>query len=129
MAFATSEEVILENELELGCTFPLSFKNKMLKENGGEIEFEDEGWQIFPFYDKTDRKTRSRTCNSIIKETASASEWRGFPKEAIAIAGNGSGDFLVFLKKEKQISNEVYIWSHETTELTKVANNFSELTN
>jgi hypothetical protein len=129
MALPTREDVIFQNEKELGCKFPASFRNKMLQENGGSIAMEEEEdyWQIFPFYDNTDRKTISRTCNSISKETQSAREWRGFPENAIAIATNGGGDYLVFLKEDDKLKNEIYMWLHETTELVKLANDFSEL--
>ncbi|ARN84226.1 SMI1/KNR4 family protein [Candidatus Nucleicultrix amoebiphila] len=127
MAFPTQENIILENEKEIGCKFPSSYRNKMMNENGGEIEFSDDHWQLFPFFDKTDKKTISRTCNSIFKETKLAREWRGFPDNAIAIATNGCGDFLVFIKENTHLKNEVYIWLHETTELKKVAVDFSEI--
>lgn len=127
MAFPTQESTILENEKEIGYTFPSSFRNKMMKENGGHIECDDDDWELFPFFDKTDRKTISRTCNSIAKETKSAREWRGFPENAIAIASNGGGDYLVFIQEGASLNNEVYVWLHETAELHKIADDFSEI--
>jgi len=54
--------------------------------------------------------------------------WPGFPEEAVAIAGNGSGDQLVLLKEGASFGQEIYIWAHETGKLQKIANNFSALT-
>lgn len=128
MPFPTQEDVILETEKELGCRFPTSFRNKMMKENGGEVDIFDDNWQLFPFYDKTNRKTISRTCNSISKETERARTYRDFPQNAIVIGKNAMGDFLVFLKENDTIKNEVYAWlGDEDIPLTKIAEDFSEL--
>lgn len=127
MAFPTQENIILESENAMGCKFPVSFRNKMLKENGGEIEINDEIWWLFPFYDKTNRKTISRTCNSISKETEYARTFSGFPQNVVVIAKNGCGDFLVFRKENDRLENEVYMWLHDDhTQLVKIADDFSQ---
>ena len=130
MPFPVDIKYIIETEQELGLVFPDSFKSKMTKENGGELMTEDDDWQLFPFFDKSDNKRISRTCNHIGLETKQAKEWESFPKNGVAIASNGCGDYLVLLpisENEKKLSEEIYFWFHETGQLEKIAENIEEL--
>mgnify|MGYP003583914919 CR=1 FL=1 len=130
MPFPIDLKYITETEKELGLVFPDSFKFKMRKENGGELTTKEDSWQIFPFLDKSDKKRISRTSNHIVLETKQARNWRNFPVDGIAIASNGSGDFLILLPTEENQQNlgsEIFSWFHETGEIKKVANNIEEL--
>lgn len=130
MPFPVDIKYIIEAEQELGVLFPDSYKSKMMLENGGELITEDDEWQLFPFFDKSDQKRISRTCNHIILETKEAKSWGNFPCNGIAIASNGSGDFLLLLltkDNDKKLSDEIYIWFHETGEIEKVADQIDEL--
>lgn len=131
MAFPIDIKYIIETEQELGLTFPEQFKNKMLKENGGELMTEDDDWQLFPFFDKSDKKRISRTCNHIILETKYIrTNWKNFPDNGIAIASNDSGDCLVLLpttENEKKLSDEIFMWLHEIGKAEKVADNINKL--
>jgi hypothetical protein len=66
MPFPIDKKYIEETESELNVKFPTEFKNRMIKSNGGELlisrEFE---FELHPFFDKSDRKRISRTCNHI----------------------------------------------------------------
>jgi hypothetical protein len=42
MALSIDKKFILETESELGLVFPDEFKQKMMLENGGEINIDDE---------------------------------------------------------------------------------------
>lgn len=128
MPFDLAESFISAAEQLLGATLPEAYRGTMLKKNGGELEIEDDVWQQYPIADTSDRKRISRTINHIIKETQHLKSWPGFPEEAVAIAGNGSGDQLVLLKAGASFGQEIYIWAHETGQLQKIANNFSALT-
>jgi hypothetical protein len=127
MSFNLDQKYIIERENELGAKLPSSYKEAMLSSNGGKIDVAGDSWELYPIFDKSDRKRISRTCNNIISETESNQEWEGFPANAIAVASNGCGDSMVFLKAETKYNDELYIWSHETKELTKVANKFTEV--
>ncbi|CAM3033920.1 SMI1-KNR4 cell-wall [Flavobacterium succinicans] len=130
MPFPVDIKYINETEQELELVFPNKFKSKMTKENGGELITEDDDWQLFPFFDKSDNKRISRTCNHIGLETKQAKEWDNFPKNGVAIASNGSGDYLVLLpiaENEKKLREEIFFWLHETGEIEKVAENIDEL--
>ena len=97
MPFPIDMKYITETEKELGLVFPDKFKSKMTKENGGELIPDDDDWQLFPFFDKSDKKRISRTCNHIGLETKQAHEWDNFLNNGVAIASNGCGDLLVLL--------------------------------
>ena len=130
MPFPIDLKYIEEAERELGVLFPDNFKAKMVAENGGDVETDDEDWQLFPFFDKADHKRIARTSNHIILETKEAREWNNFPIKGVAIASNGYGDKLVFLnisEDSKELGEDIFIWYHETGEIVKVANSISEL--
>ena len=131
MPFPIDLKYILETEREIGLLFPDKFKNKMIAENGGEIMTDTDDWQLFPFFDKSDNKRISRTCNHIGLETKQAKDWDSFPVTAVAIASNGCGDYLILLPLEnddKKLCDVIYIWYHETGEISKVAESIDELT-
>lgn len=127
MAFDLSESYVAQAEVKLGARLPESYRRAMMEANGGEVATDEEDWQLYPILDSSDKRRLSRSCNDIVTETKSAAEWDGFPVRAVAIAANGSGDLLVFLRSCEEFEPAVFIWSHETGELIKVANEFSEL--
>ena len=130
MAFPIDEKHIIDTEKELGLTFPTSFKQKMIKSNGGEITFKNIVWQLFPFFDKSDKKRISRTCNHIISETLEAKQWVGFPEKAIAIASDGYGNKLILLPtlfNKNKLQETIYEWNHETRKTTKIANSINAI--
>ena len=130
MPFQLDEKFILQTEEKIGVKFPMSFREKMIKENGGEIETDEDVWTLYPFFDNSDKKRIKRTINDIIRETEQARSWEDFPKEVVAIGSNGGGDQLVFIIQSDnpiQLDNKVYWWDHETGDLNAVADDFAEL--
>lgn len=130
MPFQVDERSVKSAEETLGVKFPLSYREKMKRHNGGEIYVDSECWTLYPFFDSSDKKRIKRTANHIIHETQQAKSWAGFPESAIAIAGNGSGDQLIFIRAEGNpsiLTESIYMWSHEARETTKIANDFNEL--
>jgi hypothetical protein len=111
MGFPTTEEFLRNAEQALGVPLPPALRDRLLRDNGGEVEAADDVWQLFPVQDTTDRKRLSRTANHIVRETAEARKWRGFPAAAIAIASNGSGDHLIV---DPARGPTVLLWDHET---------------
>jgi hypothetical protein len=77
--------------------------------------------------DSTDRKRLARTCNDVVAESMRLAEWERFPRQALAIAHNGEGDQLIFLRSGERFAPAVYCWSHESGELTRVAEDFAQL--
>jgi hypothetical protein len=129
MPFSLDVKFILQTEAQLGVTFPLSFREKMMKQNGGVVANE---WELYPFRDTSDRKRLSRTSNDIVRETAAAREYapQTFPTNAIAIGTNGAGDQLVFLRDSSvpaMLVSGVYWWKHDTGEIQLLADDFADL--
>jgi len=130
MPFPVDRQYITETEQKLAAKFPTGYIKRMLESNGGELETEMDTWTLYPILDSSDKKRLSRTCNDVVRETKQAREWPGFPVEAIAIGGNGSGDQLVLLRSGESpdsLADEVYYWDHETGALEKIAESFSDL--
>ena len=73
-----------------------------------------------PIIDASDRRRLSRAINHILKETQDARAWPSFPSGELAIAGNGTGDQLVFLRQNDAFGPPVHIWSHETDDFQLV---------
>ena len=129
MPFPIDEKYILQTEQKLGTKFPASFREKMMRDNGGEIEAFEDTWELHPFFDTSDKKRLKRTCNDIVRETASAKEWDNFPTGAVAIGANGCGDQLVFLPSDNPaiLQDAVFWWDHETGDVERIADDFEEL--
>jgi hypothetical protein len=122
MPFATTDEHIRKAEEALGVQLPAVLRERLLRDNGGEIEAADDIWQLFPVQDTTDRKRLSRTASHIVRETAEARKWDGFPSRAIAIASNGSGDYLILqdMAGNGNFADTVLLWSHDDASVTPV---------
>lgn len=132
MPFPLDIKYVHQTENKLGVKFPASFVVKMVKQNGGSVTAASDTWNLHPFLDASDRKRLARTCNDIARETTAAHEGAGFPSNAIVIGSNGGGDMLVLLPQNDNpsvLSHEVFWWDHETGEVHKMTDDFSELEN
>ncbi|WP_281213754.1 SMI1/KNR4 family protein [Shewanella insulae] len=127
MPFNLSDEQLAQTEKELDAKLPHEYREVMKIDNGGEASTDEDDWEFYPIKDTSDRKRLSRTCNHIINETESCRGFGNFPENAIAIAGNGLGDQMVFLKENGQFQNTVFLWLHETGEIQELAASFSEI--
>ncbi len=126
MPFPVDEKYIEAAEKELGGKFPKTFRSKMQRSNGGEVEIQGEVFFLYPFYDTSDRKHIVRTCNSIVHETKKEQNDFGLPDSIIAIGDNGGGDLLVYkISPEGQIGPQIYWRDHTTGELNFVSDDFS----
>jgi hypothetical protein len=108
MSFPTTEGHVVAAEKALGARFPTALRERLLRQNGGEVEAADVVWQLFPVQDLTDRKRLSRTANHVVRETAEARKWPGFPSTAVAIATDGGGNYLMLGP-----GGAVLLWDHE----------------
>ena len=116
MAFATTEEQIRLAEDALAVKLPSALRARLLRENGGEIRAAADTWELFPVRDTTGQKRISRTANHVVRETAEVRKWPGFPPGAIAIASNGTGNFLILAPAEGEsgaLAETVLLWDHE----------------
>lgn len=128
VAFPVEEKYIAIAEQELGVRFPPSFRSKMMEVNGGEVSLGEDYFELYPFYDTSDRKRLKRTCNSIVHETRKEREDYRMPENLVAIGNNGGGDLLVY-KAEDLTGNEapVYWLDHENGDINHAAESFSGL--
>lgn len=129
MPFPVDKKYIVKTEEKLDLKFPEIYKSKMMIDNGGELEGDDYFFMLNPFFDESNRKRISRTCNDIIKETESAKEYGEiFPKKGIAIGKDNCGNLLLLMPVNSNIlGEEIFLWDHETSKITKIANNIIEL--
>ena len=125
MPFNLSEGQLAKTEKVLGAKLPAEYREAMMLDNGGEASTEEDDWEFYPIKDTTDRKRMSRTCNHIINETESCHGFGNFPEHAVAIASNGLGDQMVFLKENSAYKSNVYLWFHETGALQELAPTFA----
>jgi hypothetical protein len=116
MAFPTTEPKVEAAERELGVKFPREYRDRLLARNGGELSTAGDDWQVFPVFDSTSRKTAGRSTGRVVQETRNARTSEGFPPGVVAIASNGSGDYLVLMPKvpSGQLGPQVQVWDHET---------------
>ncbi len=128
MPFPIDEKYIKETESELKVKFPNEFKNRMIKSNGGELVSDEFEFELYPFFDKSDRKRISRTCNHIGLETKNAREWNGFPANGIAIGSDGFGNLIILTHNGNGVlTDEIHFWNHEIRQTEKIADSIIEL--
>ena len=56
MPFPIDKKQIIETESDLNVKFPIEFKSRMMKSNGGELVTEEFEFGLYPFFDKSDQK-------------------------------------------------------------------------
>ena len=108
--------------------FPIEFKSRMMKSNGGELVTEEFEFGLYPFFDKSDQKRISRTCNHIGLETKNARKWSGFPENGIAIGSDGFGNLIILTHNGDGIlTDEIHFWNHEIRQAEKIAESINGL--
>jgi hypothetical protein len=112
MPFPIETALIHEAERQLGRGLPMDLRVRLHRDNGGEVRAAGDVWRLFPVFDPGDRRRITRTANHIVRETRSARGRAGFPEDAVAIAEDGGGDYLIL----RAGSEEVEFWDHETGE-------------
>lgn len=94
----------------------------MIANNGGELDSDEHEIELYPFFDKSDKKRISRTCNHIGLETETARQWTKFPENSIAIGTDGCGNHLILRHAGNGVLFEaIYFWDHETGEINQIA--------
>jgi hypothetical protein len=131
MPFPVDIKWVNQTESKLGVKFPSAFVTAMVSMNGGSVRMSTDQFELFPFFDGTDKKHIQRTCNSIDRETSYARKnSHGFPENAVAIGANGCGDLLMLLPMDdtpEVLQHNVYWWDHETATINDAADDFGDL--
>jgi hypothetical protein len=118
MAYPVDEAHLRRTEADLGRSLPAALRARLLRDNGGSVWCEGDEWQLLPVWDPTDRRTMRKTANHVVAETRQAvTRWARFPRDAIAVADNGTGDLLILRGR----SDVAEIWRHETGEVVPAA--------
>jgi hypothetical protein len=114
MPFGTTEANVEAAERDLGVRLPREFRERLMNVNGGELSTGGDDWRVFPVLDSS-QPAAGRTTD-IVSETRRVRSLVGFPKDAVPIAANGAGDFLVLMptSSSKRIDPQVKRWNHET---------------
>jgi hypothetical protein len=136
MPFPVDGRWITTTEAKLGVRFPASFVSAMTAHNGGAVTIQQvadelDDYTLHPFFDGSDRTRIKRTTSSIDRETTWArANIYEFPQQAVVIGANGGGDLLILLPMEDDpttLQHTVYRYDHETGELERIADDFSDL--
>ena len=124
MAFPVDESRIRAAEEALGRTFPDVLRERLMSENGGEIDDTDEGyWFLYPVYDDSDRRRLARSADHVVKETETwRSEADGFPQGAVPVAEDQEGNAIVLLPGDDRF----YVWDHELRQTEQIELIFDE---
>jgi hypothetical protein len=118
MAFPGSGELVAAAEAKLGRRLPEAHRERLIRENGGEIRADGQWWTLYPVWDASNRKTIARTANHILRENeAHRRDWPDIlPATHFAIADNVGGDLLLLGPD----GDDVLFWDHETGDITPV---------
>jgi len=116
MGFPAPEECVAAAETRLRVKLLAEHRARLLRNNGGEVVCEDEEWQLHPVWDDTDRRTIARTTGHIVHETLEALRRDSFPRDAVVIATDNSGNHLIVRSGHTHVER----WDHETGECTPV---------
>lgn len=95
MPFPVSESHMDLEEEKIGRSLPVPLRERLHRDNGDEIEVDDDVFYFHPVWDPTDRKRMKRSASHIARETAVARKLVGFPVDAVSVAVNSYGDRLI----------------------------------
>lgn len=128
MAFDLDEKFLIQAEKELNILqFPTSYRNSMMKNNGGFFEYGTEdsndfaSFMLYPIADNSDRKRLSRTCNNVVKETKSTRENDDFIENFIQIGDDeGAGAYYFKINEDRSVDDLIWYRMWDEDELFQV---------
>jgi hypothetical protein len=92
------------------------------------LHADDDVWEMVPIHNKESTKILKRTFPGVITKTKENLNLDWFPKNALIIAENGTGDCLVLLKNELgNLEDKVWLWRFHGGELLYIAEDVVEL--
>jgi hypothetical protein len=125
-----SEESIRETETALKIKFPPSYREKMLKENGGELKLKEGAFHLIPVRASGLEAGAKTAGHDVVSATKEQKKNYTFPNDGIAFAANDAGDHLVFVKEyyhSDKLKNGVFLWNKKIGFVKRVAEDFSKL--
>ena len=111
------ERFIVDAERTLGVRFPAGYRSWLRRQNGGEVQIDEEWWDLHPVADASDPRRIGPTWDHVCRQTELSRLLGGFPADAVAIGDDGSGDLLVLKAREPGATLELAVWQHATAEV------------
>ncbi len=115
------ERFIVDAERALGVRFPAGYRAWLRRQNGGEVQIDEEWWDLHPVADTSDPRRIGPTWDHVCRQTEQARLLGGFPEAAVAIGDDGSGDRLVLMLHAAEGRLELGVWRHVTGEVAWIA--------
>lgn len=117
MPFPVDPSYVERAEQRLGVKFPQPYRQRILRENGGEIAIDEDGedfWELFPVCDDSDQTRLKRSWDDVVRHTERERDRPDYPDGAIAIGEDGGGNLLLLVPRSGELQPEG--WDHETGE-------------
>ncbi|WP_211654137.1 SMI1/KNR4 family protein [Planococcus alpniumensis] len=114
-----AEAAIRETEQKLGIRFPDQYVQLFRLANGPEIG----AWILFPVKDPDNEK---KTWDDVVRQNKEVLD-REFPDNLLAIAEDGTGDYLCLKVEDEKAVDSIYLWLHETDETEELAPTLKDL--
>lgn len=105
-------------EEKLSATFPEQYKELFKLVNNAEIG----EWILFPIKSE---KNPKKSWDDVVRQNNEVKDER-MSENLIAIGDDGSGDKLCLKKINGKMGDAIYLWNHETTEVSEYAPNLEE---
>lgn len=107
------ESAIRETEQKLNVRFPNQYVQLFKLANGPEVG----EWTLFPIKDP---KNMKKTWDDVVRQNEEVLDGE-VSDDLIAIAENGTGDYLCLKVEDGKAADPVYLWLHETDETEELA--------
>lgn len=107
------ESVIRETEQKLNIRFPDQYVQLFKLANGPEVG----EWTLFPIKDP---KNMKKTWDDLVRQNEEVLDGE-ISDDLIAIAEDGTGDYLCLKVEDGKAGDPVYLWLHETDETEELA--------
>lgn len=107
------ESVIRETEQKLNIRFPDQYVQLFKLANGPEVG----EWTLFPIKDP---KNMKKTWDDLVRKNEEVLDGE-ISDDLIAIAEDGTGDYLCLKVEDGKAGDPVYLWLHETDETEELA--------
>ncbi|MGE6367770.1 SMI1/KNR4 family protein [Planococcus kocurii] len=107
------ESAIRETEQKLNICFPDQYVQLFKLANGPEVG----EWTLFPIKDP---KNMKKTWDDVVRQNEEVLDGE-ISENLIAIAEDGTGDYLCLKVENGKAGDPVYLWLHETDETEELA--------
>lgn len=107
------ESAIRETEQKLNIRFPDQYVQLFKLANGPEVG----EWTLFPIKDP---KNMKKTWDDVVRQNEEVLDGE-ISENLIAIAEDGTGDYLCLKVENGKAGDPVYLWLHETDETEELA--------